>query len=191
MSKINIGKNVFTQTMPVTLLGSKVEGKVNFMTLAWVTRVNSNPPLFGVAINKVHHSSKGIMENKSFSINFPSEDLLIKTDYCGLVSGRKVDKSDIFNVFYGELETAPMILECAVSIECKLFDVVELPTNNLFIGEAVAAYSEEQYLTDNKLDIKKINPLILTMPDNNYWKVGDHAGDAWKAGKNFKNDRLQ
>ncbi|MBZ2165538.1 flavin reductase family protein [Methanobacterium spitsbergense] len=189
MSKINIGKNVFTQTMPVTLIGSKVEGKTNFMTLAWVTRVNSNPPLFGVAINKVHHSSKDIIENKTFSINFPSEDLLIETDYCGLVSGRKTDKSDksdIFNVFYGELETAPMITECAVSIECKLFDVVELPTNNLFIGEAVAAYSEEQYLTDNKLDIKKINPLILTMPDNNYWKVGDHAGNAWNAGKNFK-----
>ena len=186
MTKINIGKNVFTQTMPVTLIGSKVEGKDNFMTLARVTRVNSNPPLFGVTINKVHHSFKGIMENKTFSINFPSENLLIETDYCGLVSGRKTDKSDIFNVFYGELETAPMIKECAVSIECKLFVVVELPTNNLFIGEAVAAYSEEQYLTDNKLDIKKINPLILTMPDNNYWKVGDHAGDAWYAGKNFK-----
>jgi len=79
-----------------------------------------------------------------------------------------------------------MILECPLSIECKLFDIHELPTNDLFIGEAVAAYTEKQYLNEDKLDIKKIKPLILTMPDNNYWKVGEHAGDAWKDGRNFK-----
>ncbi len=72
MEKINIGKNVF-MSMPVTLLGTKNNNKINFMTLAWVTRVNANPPLFGVAVNKVHHSNKGISENKTFSINFPSD----------------------------------------------------------------------------------------------------------------------
>jgi len=186
MSKINIGQNIFTQTMPVTLLGTKINDKPNFMTLAWVTRVNANPPLFAVAVNKVHHSAYGIRENNSFSINFPSEDKITETDYCGLVSGRNIDKSDIFKVFYGELESAPMIMECPLSIECRLFDILELPTNDLFIGEVVAAYTERKYLTDDNLDIKKINPLILTMPDNNYWKVGEHAGNAWEIGKNFK-----
>jgi flavin reductase (DIM6/NTAB) family NADH-FMN oxidoreductase RutF len=169
MSKINIGQN----------------DKPNFMTLAWVTRVNANPPLFAVAVNKVHHSAYG-RENNSFSINFPSEDMITETDYCGLVSGRNIDKSDIFKVFYGELESAPMIMECPLSIECRLFDILELPTNDLFIGEVVAAYTERKYLTDDNLDIKKINPLILTMPDNNYWKVGEHAGNACEIGKNFK-----
>ena len=79
-----------------------------------------------------------------------------------------------------------MIMEFPVSIECRLFDILELPTNDLFIGEVVAAYTERKYLTDDNLDIKKINPLILTMPDNNYWKVGEHAGNAWEIGKNFK-----
>jgi len=186
VSKINIGQNIFTQTMPVTLLGTKINDKPNFMTLAWVTRANANPPLFAVAVNRVHKSDYGIRENNSFSINFPSEDMITQTDYCGLVSGRNIDKSDIFKVFYGELEGAPMIMECPVSIECRLFDILELPTNDLFIGEVVAAYTERKYLTDDNLDIKKINPLILTMPDNNYWKVGEHAGNAWEIGKNFK-----
>jgi len=177
--------------MPVTLLGTKIDDKVNFMTLAWVTRVNANPPLFAVAVSKIHHSNNGIRENQSFNINFPSENMVIETDYCGLVSGRNTNKSDIFKVFYGELETTPMIMECPLTIECRLFDVLELPTNDLFIGEVVASYTEEQYLTDNNLDIKKIKPLLLIMPDNNYWKVGEHAGNAWEDGKDFNNDPLQ
>ena len=103
-----------------------------------------------------------------------------------MVSGRDTDKSNIFKVFYGELATAPMITKCPLSIECKLFDVIELPTNNLFIGEVIASYTEEKFLTDNNLDITKIKPLFLTMLDNNYWKIGDQVGNAWEDGKNFK-----
>ncbi len=50
----------------------------------------------------------------------------------------------------------------------------------------MAVYTEKKYLTDNKLDIKKINPFVLTMPDNNYWKVGEKSGNAWNDGKNFE-----
>lgn len=174
--------------MPVTLLGTQIEEKANFMTLAWVTRVNVNPPLFALAVNKHHQSHQAIMDNKSFSINFPSEDMIVETDYCGLVSNKKEDKSNIFNVFYGELETAPMIMECPLSIECKLFDIHKLPMNDLFIGEAMGAYTEKKYLTDKNLDVTKIKPFILTMPDNNYWKIGEHLGNAWKDGRKFKAD---
>jgi flavin reductase (DIM6/NTAB) family NADH-FMN oxidoreductase RutF len=68
-------------------------------------------------------------------------------------------------------------------MECRLFQTVDLPTNELFIGEIVGVYTEERYLTDGKPDIKKINPFILTMPDNNYWKVGDLAAKAWSVGR--------
>ena len=64
--------------------------------------------------------------------------------------------------------------------------MVENPTNNFYIGEIIASYTEEKYLTDCKLDIRKINPLLLTMPDNRYWTVGEYAGDAWSIGKNLK-----
>ena len=187
--KINIGNNVFVYPMPVTLVGTQVEGRVNFMTVGWISRVNANPPYIGIGINKNHYTTKGIMENGGFSVNFPSSDMVEKTDYCGIVSGRKEDKSKLFEVFYGKFETAPMIKECPLNLECGLVETMEFPTNYLFVGEILAAYSEEQYMTDGKLDIEKMKPLLLTMPDNSYWTVGDYKKPAWKTGMSLKDKR--
>ena len=186
MGKINLGANAYIYPMPVTLVGAMVEGRANFMAVGWVMRVNRQPPLLAVALNKAHYTPKGIRAQRTFSVNFPGADLMEKADYCGLVSGHKVDKSGLFRVFFGELETAPLIEECPLGLECRLYQVVELPANDLFIGEIVAAYADEDCLTDGRPDILKINPLVLTMPDNNYWTVGAHAGRAWSAGKKLK-----
>jgi len=188
MEKINIGKNGFVYPMPVALLGANIEDKSNFMALGWVTRASMNPPLLIVSVNKNHLTNKAIRENETFSVNFPSIDMIEVTDYCGLVSGKRTDKSDLFEIYYGNLKTAPMIKECPLSLECKLNDIYEMPTSVLFIGEIVSTYTEEKYLTDDKPDIKKINPAVLTMPDNNYWTVGENIGKAWNIGKNLKKD---
>ena len=100
--------------------------------------------------------------------------------------GKREDKAALFEVYYGNLKTAPMIKECPLSLECKLYDIYEMPTSDLFIGEIKSTYTEKQYLTDDKPDIKKINPAVLTMPDNNYWSVGENLGKAWSIGKNLK-----
>jgi hypothetical protein len=63
---------------------------------------------------------------------------------------------------------------------------VDLPSNELFIGEIVAAYAEDACFTDGKPDIGKIRPFTLTMPDNQYWQVGSGAGKAWEIGKELK-----
>jgi len=186
MTKINIGKNTFVFPMPVTLLGTMVEGKPNFMTLGWVTRVNANPPMIGCGVGTNHFTNRGILENKTFSINFPTADQIEITDFCGITSGKNEDKGELFDVFYGELKTAPMISECSLSLECRLINVVENPTNNFYIGEIVGSYTEEKYLTKGKPDITLMNPLLLTMPDNRYWTVGTYAGDAWSIGKKQK-----
>jgi flavin reductase (DIM6/NTAB) family NADH-FMN oxidoreductase RutF len=68
----------------------------------------------------------------------------------------------------GELANAPMIQECPLTIECKLHDTIDFQTNLLVLGEVDAAYTENQYLTDGKVDVKKVNPAVLTMPDNRY-----------------------
>jgi len=133
--------------------------------------------------NRISWRLRGIEENKTFSINFPSAEMMEKTDYCGLVSGKDTDKAALFDVYYGELKTAPMINECPLSLECRLVTTVTNPTNNFYIGEIIASYTEEKYLTDDKPDIKKINPLLLTMPDNCYWTIGECAGNAWSCGK--------
>ena len=185
MEKIKIDSNAFVYPMPMALVGSVVNGKANFMALGWISRVNFKPPMIGIALGP-HYTNKGIAENKAFSVNIPGISLIDKTDYCGLVSGRNTDKSGVFEVFYGDVRGAPLIKECPVCMACRLYDEIRLPFNTLFVGEIVEVYSEERYLTDGNPDIKKINPFTLTMPDNNYWEVGNNAGKAWSTGKKLK-----
>ena len=186
MSKMKISNNAFVYPMPMVLVGVEVDGKANFMPVGWVSRVNNNPPMVLVALGKRHHTNKGIKEHQVYSVNIPSIDLMAKTDYCGLVSGEKIDKANVFTVFTGDLVKAPMIKECPISMECRVVKIVELETNELFIAEIVNAYSEEQYLENNKPDINKINPFVLTMPDNNYWSVGNNLGKAWSLGRKLQ-----
>lgn len=185
MNKISVGSDAFIP-MPVTLVGATVGGNANFMTAAWITRVNTHPPMLAVAVNRARHTHRGIRETGTFSVCLPGADIVEKADYCGLVSGKNTDKSNLFDIFYGETKTAPMIGECPLCLECKVIEEVGLPTHDLFIGEIVGAYTEERYLTDGKIDIKKLNPLLLTMRDNNYWTVGDHIGRAWNIGLKLK-----
>ncbi len=186
MRKLEIDSNACFFPMPIVLVGTVMEGKANFMTAAWVSRVNFKPPMIAISINKSHYTAKGIQENRSFSINIPGRSMVEVTDYCGLVSGKKIDKSEIFELFYGTIPTAPMIGNCPLNMECKLVQTVELPSNYLFIGEIAGAYCEERFMTDGKPDIKKVDPFVLTMPDNRYWAVGEHVGDAWSSGQRLK-----
>lgn len=185
MNKINIGTNIFDFPMPVTLLGAMVNGKPNFMALGWISRANANPPMVIIGVGNHHYTARGLKESGTFSINYPTAEMLAVTDYCGIATGEKTDKSGLFDIFYGELETAPMISECTLSLECRIVREIELNTNTLYLGEIIASYSEEKFMTGGKPDIKKMNPLLLTMPDNRYWTVGDHAGNAWKDGRDY------
>lgn len=182
MEKTQIGQNFFIP-MPVVLVGTQVKGKANFMAVGWCARVNGNPPMIACGIANHHHTTKGIAETETFSVNIPSSALLEKMDYCGLVSGAKTDKSGVFDVFYGSLKTAPMIRERPVSLECRLVQIVPLPTHMLFIGEIVGAYADGDVVKDGKPDFPEIDPLFLTMPNNRYWTLGKYSGDAWSAGK--------
>jgi flavin reductase (DIM6/NTAB) family NADH-FMN oxidoreductase RutF len=182
MAKIIVDKSLFCLPWTQTLLGTHVNGKVNFMALDWLTRVNYQPALLGICVNRSHASNAAIRENGQFSVNIPTVDMVAVTDYCGTVSGSKVDKSSLFDVFYGQLKAAPLITDCPLNIECQLFQTVDLPTNTLFIGEIVNIYSEEQYLQNGKPDVKKVRPFLLTMPDNRFWAVGEQVGNAWRDG---------
>ncbi|KPJ73918.1 hypothetical protein AMJ52_02625 [candidate division TA06 bacterium DG_78] len=186
MEKIRIGSKIPVYPMPIALVGAHVDNKPNFLTVAWWSMVNFKPPLLAVVINKGHYTNNGIKENKTFSVNIPSSDMVKATDYCSTVSGFEEDKSTLFKIFYGELKTAPMIEESPLSCECKLIQTVEFASHEVFIGEIVTTYSEEQYLTHERPDIKKINPILYSMYDNKYWKLGEHIGVAMHIGKNYK-----
>lgn len=183
MSMTRIDNNVSIYPMPVVLGGAVVGEQANFLAVGWISRVNAQPPMLAMALNKRHFTNGGIHEHKEFSVNVPGVDLLEKADYCGLVSGRDADKSKLFSVFYGKLRAAPLIRECPLCIACTLVETVSLPSNELFIGEIVEAYAEEACLTAGNPDISKMQPFTLTMPDNTYWRIGEEAGKAWEAGR--------
>ena len=80
-----------------------------------------------------------------------------------------------------------MIKEVPLNLECRLAKVLDLGgMNEVFIGEIIETYVDESVLTDGLPDIKKIKPIVFSMHDRNYWRVGEHLGKAWSVGKNFR-----
>ncbi len=170
--------------MPTVLVGALVNGKPNYITIAHVGIMDLVSVSLGVA--KFHYTNAGIRENGTFSINIPTTDMVRVTDYCGIVSGKKVDKSVLFENFYGELQTAPMIKSFPINMECRLIQTVDFPKHDIFIGEIVETYCDTAYLDGDNVDIAKLSPILFTMDDRGYWSVGERFASAWEAGKELK-----
>jgi flavin reductase (DIM6/NTAB) family NADH-FMN oxidoreductase RutF len=197
MPKKKIPPGPYTFPSPVVLLGANVNNKPNFNAIGWVCGHEFRPALISICSNHAHHTNVGIKQNQTFSINTPTVEMMEVTDYCGVKSGKSVDKSEIFDVFYGDLKTAPMINEAALNLECKLIytvDTKEISNTKMghyiFIGEVVQAYSEEKYLTGGSPDVEKIKPLVLSSSNNkvNYYEMGKEIGRAWSVGLNYKKE---
>ena len=182
--KKELGPRNCLYPMPTTLVGALVDGKPNYVTIAHVGIMD--PGTVSLGMNKAHHTNAGIKKHKTFSVNIPSEEMVVKTDYCGLVSGKDRDKSALFKTFYGKLKTAPMIEECPVNMECRLVQTVDFPRHDIFIGEVENAFCDESVLTEGVLDFDKLRPLLFTMGDRGYWSLGRRLADAWSVGKKLK-----
>ena len=181
MEKVMVGK-VTVGVSPAVIAGAMVNGKPNFLTLGNYGGICPRPvPIVYISVNKAHYTNAGIKETGYFTVNWPSKDLVQKTDYVGLVSGKDVDKAAIFNVFYGAVDSAPMIEECPVNIVCKLQQTVDLPTQEVFIGEVVETYVSKDCCDGEKPVLKDVNPLILG--GGAYWELGEKAGNSFQDGK--------
>ena len=186
MAKKEIKRGSYLYPMPVVIVGSNNGGRANFMTAAYCGMMNIKPPIVALGLAISHFTIAGIKENSTFSVNIPSSSLMKATDYCGIVSGNDVDKSDVFKVFYGHLGTAPMVGECPLTMECKLVSITEFQPDALVVGEIMAAYCEEDCLGEKLPDIDKIDPMLYSMGDNTYRSVGKKLGTAWHAGKGYR-----
>jgi len=185
MKKIKLDPGPFVLPMPVALVGAEVNGKPNFMTAAFAGIVNTKPAVVACGLNPAHHTCDGISENGIFSLNLPGPDLVEKTDWCGLKSGKKHDKSRVFETFTGELTSAPMISACRLSAECRVLKTVPFEVDTVFFGEVVSVYIDGDAEADGAPDWRKINPLLFTFPDKGYWRLGERVADAWSVGKKF------
>ena len=189
MAKILLGPTTCIYPMPTLLIGANVDGKPNFMTVAWGDIANAEPPMISVAIRLTRYTHKGISQNLTFSANIPSIDLVRETDYCGIASGAKVDKVAAcqFNVFYGKLGSAPLIEQCPINLECKVVHTLELGSHSLFVGQIEETHISESCLTDGKLDANKIRPLVyMGEPSRQYHAVGEALGKAFRIGQELK-----
>ncbi|HDZ24031.1 MAG TPA: flavin reductase family protein [Desulfobacteraceae bacterium] len=186
MKKTMLGADTLLYPMPAVLVGTKVDEKPNFMTAAWCGIAAPKPPALGVSIRKELHTFTGIMEHKVFSINVASAGLARKVDYCGIYSGRKRDKSQVFKVFYGVLEAAPLVEECPVNLACRMIHTLDLGSHTLIVGEIVESYVNEDCLSNGKPDPVKIDPLIYTTITQEYRRLGDVVARAFHDGKTLQ-----
>ena len=172
--------------MPTVIVGTLVNGKPNFNAIAYIGVAQSKPPMIAVSMDKSRFTHRGIAINRTFSVNIPSVSMVEVTDYIGVHSGSKIDKTQLFDIFYGDLKTAPMIEECPVNLECRVIKTMDFGgKNDLFVGEIVQSYAEERYCTGSYPDITKIRPFVFTRHDHNYWRVGDHLAEALSIGKSY------
>ncbi|NLK26339.1 MAG: flavin reductase family protein [Euryarchaeota archaeon] len=172
--------------MPVVVMGANVKGRPNYCTVAWATMIDDEPPVIGLVLGKGRKTMEGVLENETFSVNVPDCQLAPEVDHCGLVSGRKEDKSEVFSPFYGSLGTAPMARECPVNIECRLKEVVELEATDLVMGDIMEVYVNGDCMEGNRPDILRLDPLLYAMPGGPYFALGDKVADAFKVGKGYK-----
>ena len=189
MGKSKIGPSAFIFPMPVLLVGTEVNGKPNFITVAWGSNSGRKPPTAVVALNHIRYSLAGIKQHQVFSINIPSVDLVKEADYCGMASGAKVDKVDIcrFKLFYGKFDKAPLIEQCPVNIECSVLQIVDVGSHSLVIGKVEETHISEDCLTGGKPDIIKLNPLAYTLePSRDYYSLGKPVAKAFHCGREME-----
>lgn len=189
MKKVKLGPKPLLYPMPPVLVGAVVNKKPNYMTCSWCGLAGYRPPTITLALRDVRYTMRGIRENGTFSVNIPSSKMVKETDFCGIYSGKKRDKSQIFKTFYGELKTAPLIEECPLNLECKSVHYLNTGSHILIIGEIVEIYINDNCLTDGKADPIKIDPLIYLTTAMRYHRLGEFLGPAFRIGREKGDDR--
>lgn len=186
MSKLKLGATPFIYPVPIVLVGALVGGKPNYTEVGDCAIMGIKPALVTVSLSATHHTTQGINEHNVFSINLPSTRLLSQTDYCGMVSGRDVDKSQLFTTFTGERTGVPMIQECPVGLECLVREVVQIEHRRIFIAEVVECHISEECaeIVDGKprpASLSALDPIIYAL-DNRYYSIGPAIGTGYREG---------
>lgn len=130
----------------------------NIITIAWTGTINSDPPMTYISVRKERHSHHLLKEYGDFVINLSNEDLAYEVDYCGTHSGKDIDKFKQLNITPVDSVhvKSPSILEAPVSIECKVTQIVELGSHDMFMAEIVGLTVDEKYIDENgRFDVNR------------------------------------
>ncbi|MBP3391640.1 MAG: flavin reductase family protein [Clostridia bacterium] len=169
--------STFLSPVPVVMVTCGSMEKPNIITLAWAGTVNSEPPMLSISVRKSRYSHSLIRERGTFGVNLVSQGLCWETDYCGVKSGRDVDKfkdTGLTCVASPEL-SIPMIAEAPVHLECKVREVLELGSHDLFIAD-IAGVQVAEALMDRKgaVDMRKAD--LVAYNHGEYYSLGKILG---------------
>jgi flavin reductase (DIM6/NTAB) family NADH-FMN oxidoreductase RutF len=177
---MKIKKKTYTALFPcpvvlVTCVDST--GKANIITLAWAGTACSEPPTIALGIRPTRYSHKLITNTKEFVVNIPTSKILKETDYCGVTSGKDIDKFSETKLTQEPADKVkpPLIRECPVNMECILKDRISLGTHDLFLGEIVQVHVDQQILDEKgNIDFTKADP--FTYNQGEYWSLNKKIG---------------
>lgn len=150
MSKLNFKPGTMLNPVPAVMVSCGDEKENNIITVAWTGIVNSEPPMTYVSVRKQRYSHDIIKRTGEFVINMTTENLAFATDYCGVRSGRDVDKfkEQKLTPVKGEKVDCPVIKESPVNLECKVVEVHEYGSHDMFVAEIVNVQVDEELLDE-------------------------------------------
>lgn len=164
--------------VPAVMVSCQRKGeKPNIITVAWAGTICSDPVMLSISVRKERYSHDIIRETKEFVVNLTTKDTCFATDYCGVKSGRDVDKFKEMKLtpVAASKVAAPLIDECPVNIECKVVEVKELGSHDMFIAEVVAVHADEAYMDEKgKFDLAKAEPIAYSHGE--YYTLGEKVG---------------
>lgn len=182
--------------LPVVMVSVGDIEKPNIITLAWAGTVCSDPAMVSISIRKERYSHPIVMANKDFVINLVTKDLIWACDYCGVKSGRDIDKFKELKLtpFESKYVSAPGIAESPVNIECRVTDIKELGTHDVFTAEVLGITIDDKYMNeDGKFELNSTN--LVTYSHGEYFLLGEKVGkfgySVEKSKKNIKNTKSQ
>lgn len=164
--------------LPVVLISTaNKRGEQNVFTVAWTGTICSDPPMVSISVRPERYSYDMICETGEFVINLTTEALAYATDYCGVKSGRNVDKFQEMNLtpLAADIVKAPLIAESPVNIECRVVEKKELGVHHMFLAEVVAVHADEAYMDEKqKFDLAKAKPIVYS--HGTYYTMGEPLG---------------
>lgn len=163
--------------LPVVMVSTGDADHSNIITVAWTGIICSDPPRVYISVRRNRYSYAMLQEKGEFVINFTTDKLLACCDWCGVRSGRDVDKFAEMDLTKGRANvvSAPLIEESPVCIECKVFDVLNLGSHDMFLADVVAVDVEESLLDDNgAIDYSRAN--LVNYQHGEYYATGRHLG---------------
>ena len=177
MAKIEFEPGTMLNPVPAVMVSCGDETEQNIITIAWTGIVNTDPPMTYISVRKERHSHDIIARTGEFVINLTTKDLAFATDYCGVRSGRKVDKFKEMDLTPAKSRkvSCPSIGESPVNLECKVLDVREFPTHDMFLADVVAVHADEKYMDENhKFHLEQAEPIMYS--HGSYFGCGELLG---------------